>query len=85
MSDKEFLEGLILLASFQIPITIEEAVIFRTGSGKTLYYVCPRCCCTIEREYMYCCDRCGQRLDWHFHQKIRYRVAGELGKKNVTF
>lgn len=85
MSDKEFLEGLILLASFQIPLTIEEAVIFQTRAGKTQYYVCPRCCCTIEREYMYCCDRCGQRLDWHFRQKIRYRIAGELRKKNVTF
>ena len=26
--------------------------------------ICPRCDCTLDREYMQYCDRCGQRLSW---------------------
>lgn len=26
--------------------------------------ICPRCDCTLDREYMKYCDRCGQRLSW---------------------
>lgn len=30
------------------------------------YYfpVCPKCNCTMEREYQSYCDRCGQALRW---------------------
>ena len=28
------------------------------------YAICPRCHCTLEREYMNYCDRCGQHLSW---------------------
>ena len=39
--------------------------VFRTDRGST-YPVCPRCKRTMEREYMYYCDRCGQKLSWRF-------------------
>lgn len=29
-----------------------------------LYAVCPRCRCSLERDYQSYCDRCGQALDW---------------------
>ena len=32
--------------------------------GRSYYPICPRCKCTIEREYMRFCDRCGQKLGW---------------------
>lgn len=32
--------------------------------GMCAFPVCPRCDITMEREYQFFCDRCGQRLDW---------------------
>lgn len=29
-----------------------------------LFPVCPRCNCTLDREYQAYCDRCGQKLKW---------------------
>ena len=29
-----------------------------------LFPVCPRCECTLDREYQSFCDRCGQKLKW---------------------
>ena len=30
----------------------------------SVYYICPRCNVTMEREFMAYCDRCGQHLNW---------------------
>lgn len=30
----------------------------------TTFPVCPRCRCSLEREYQSFCDNCGQRLNW---------------------
>lgn len=35
----------------------------------TVYYLCPRCNITMEREFMRYCDRCGQCLDWRKYRK----------------
>lgn len=33
--------------------------------GKSgVFPVCPRCECTMERDYQAYCDRCGQCLKW---------------------
>lgn len=29
------------------------------------YPVCPRCLCSMDREYTAYCDRCGQHLSWN--------------------
>ncbi len=34
------------------------------GTGADSYPVCPRCECTLDREYQLFCDRCGQALSW---------------------
>ncbi len=34
------------------------------------YYVCPRCGCLLDREFIRFCDRCGQRLDWSDYKKV---------------
>ena len=32
----------------------------------TTFPVCPRCQCSMEREYQFYCDNCGQKLGWDF-------------------
>ena len=34
-----------------------------------VYYMCPRCQITVEREFMAYCDRCGQCLNWSGYRK----------------
>ena len=54
--------GLIVEAvSYRIAVQVTEVVQTRTSG---CYPVCPRCKRSMEREYMACCDRCGQRLGW---------------------
>lgn len=48
-------------ALYRIPLPVTEIMVFLHGES---YPVCPRCNCTIGREYMNYCDRCGQCLDW---------------------
>ncbi len=53
-------------ASYRRPMPVTELIVFCSGSG---YYRCPRCGCTMEREFMAYCDRCGQCLNWRQHKK----------------
>ena len=46
---------------YRMPMQVRQVVLFHDGNS---YPLCPRCDCTIEREYMRYCDRCGQRLNW---------------------
>jgi hypothetical protein len=46
---------------YRIPIPVTKILVFLHGDS---YPVCPRCDCTVDREYMRFCDRCGQRLGW---------------------
>ncbi len=48
--------------SFRIPLPVTD---FRTYGSSDVYYVCPRCKLTLDREYMAYCDRCGQCLAWY--------------------
>lgn len=52
------------VARYRIPMRVREVCQFYSGD---LYPVCPRCCDTIDREYMRYCDRCGQRLGGEFY------------------
>ena len=47
---------------YRRPLMVKEIMYYRRSN--MCFPVCPRCMCTIEREYMAFCDRCGQRLDW---------------------
>ena len=55
-----------MFASYRTGMKIKEAVLFSEGS---LYYCCPRCSITLDREFMSFCDRCGQKLDWTHYKK----------------
>lgn len=48
--------------SYRRALPVREIVYFRQENAG--YPRCPRCRCTLEREYTAFCDRCGQRLDW---------------------
>lgn len=51
--------------SYRVPMAVTQ---LRVYSWK-LYYICPRCGITLEREFMAYCDRCGQCLDWEYYEK----------------
>lgn len=62
--------------------TIEEKLLYRepmvVGEIKELgncgyFPICPRCDCTMEREYQSFCDRCGQMLKWKGFSKAKVR------------
>ena len=51
--------------SYRLPMPVMQLRKYRTA----VYYICPRCKITMEREFMAYCDRCGQCLDWtHYLQ-----------------
>ena len=52
-----------LVATFRYRIPLLVTAILLLPSGDS-YPICPRCDCSIDREYMRFCDRCGQRLGW---------------------
>lgn len=34
-----------------------------------VFYMCPQCGVTLDREFVSYCDRCGQCLDWKGYRK----------------
>lgn len=46
---------------------IHEAMCLADG----LYYLCPKCGITLDREFQNYCDRCGKKLDWVGYRKAR--------------
>lgn len=60
------------LASFQIPMKVNEKVVIKTFTSQySLCYICPRCKISMERDFQSYCDRCGQRLDWKDYRKAK--------------
>ena len=62
--------------------TIEEKLLYREPMivaeikelGNCGYFpICPRCDCTMEREYQSFCDRCGQMLNWKRFSRAKVR------------
>ncbi len=67
------------MASFQIPMKVNEMVRFQTYAHQyDLYYICPRCKISLERDFMSYCDRCGQRLDWKDYKKAKIVDSKDL-------
>lgn len=57
--------------AFRAPLRVSAVRAIRLSSLLTSFPVCPRCQCTLDREYQLYCDRCGQALDWkHFNKAI---------------
>ena len=58
----------VLSVTYRVPRQVTEVIWF---NGDGIYPICPRCDCSIEREYMNFCDRCGQRLGWDKYDSER--------------
>ncbi len=52
------------------PMVVKEIVVWQNGYA---FPICPRCDCTIEREYQSFCDRCGQMLKWEGFSRAKVR------------
>ena len=61
--------------SYRTPMRIEVLRAYRSGGSLFTYPVCPRCDCTMEREYQAFCDRCGQRLSWKGFRKATVLIT----------
>ena len=57
--------------SYRHQMCIDAVRAYRGSNGISTFPVCPRCSCTLEREYQSYCDRCGQALDWKSIRKAR--------------
>lgn len=62
---------------YRTPRIVTEMIVYQDLFGETGYYICPRCDCTLDREFVHFCDRCGQRLNWrkYMHVKIRNKAT----------
>lgn len=70
-----------VLLNCRLGMRITEVMVFDSPVyGKTGYYVCPQCKSTMEREFVSCCDRCGQHLNWEDCRKAKVIYPGR--KKN---
>ena len=60
------------VVSYRVPLPVTKVIAY----SNTTYPVCPRCAVSLDREYMYFCDRCGQKLNWDLfqHSKIIHPV-----------
>lgn len=53
--------GRLSAVRYRLPMQVTEVLVLTQGDS---YPICPRCGCTMDREYMNFCDRCGQHLGW---------------------
>jgi hypothetical protein len=69
------------MIDYRTPRMVTEMVVYQNTFGANSYYICPRCDCPLDREFMHFCDRCGQKLGWQnfLHARIR-----EHPKKNCS-
>lgn len=65
------LSMLLILYSYRAPMKICEAMRLPDYKNGSVYYICPRCKLTLDREFMQFCDRCGQCLDWKGYRKAK--------------
>lgn len=59
--------------TYRVPLPVTKIRTFDNGDS---YPICPRCVNLIDREYMFFCDRCGQKLNWRFFAFARITFSG---------
>lgn len=57
--------------SFRYPKKVFE---YRIINNNVLFYICPSCRSTIDREYVRYCVNCGQHLSWRGAKKYAKEV-----------
>ena len=68
-------ELLFELAGYRSPMPISEYILYENYLERSVFYLCPRCDISLEREFQSCCDRCGQRLDWKHYRTSKRRTV----------
>lgn len=53
--------GRLSAVRYRLPMQVTEVLMLTCGDS---YPICPRCDCSLDREYINFCDRCGQHLGW---------------------
>ena len=64
--------------AYRIPLQVRKVIQFKEGYS---YPICPRCDCSLDREYMRYCDRCGQHLVWNYLRDARVVYAPRFSMK----
>ena len=63
--------------SYRIPLPVTKIIVY---VDNTAYPLCPRCESVLEREYVFFCDQCGQKLNWDFFKYARVVRPGSKRK-----
>ena len=54
--------------SYRIPLPVTKIIVY---ADNTTYPLCPKCESALEREYVFFCDQCGQKLNWDLFEYAR--------------
>ena len=57
-------------AAFRLALPVTQLILFPNGS---CYPICPRCGCSLDREYLNYCNSCGQHMRWETFGKAEIR------------
>ncbi len=63
--------------SYRIPLPVTKIIVY---ADNTAYPLCPRCESALEREYVFFCDQCGQKLNWDLFEYARVIRLGPKRK-----
>jgi len=54
--------------AYRVPLPVTKVIVY---ADNTAYPICPRCASALEREYVFFCDQCGQKLNWNLFEYAR--------------
>ena len=63
--------------AYRTPLPVTKVIVY---FDDTAYPLCPRCASALEREYVFFCDQCGQKLEWKFYPHAKVVRPGCKGK-----
>lgn len=63
--------------SYRTPLPVIKIIVY---ADNTAYPLCPRCESALEREYVFFCDQCGQKLNWDLFEYAKVVRPGSKRK-----
>lgn len=77
-SEQKYTTRLFIKAvSYRIPLPVTKIIVY---ADNTAYPLCPSCEIALEREYVFFCDQCGQKLNWDLFEYARVIRPGSKRK-----
>lgn len=73
---QRFIIDLLLAHTFRTPKPVTKVRIYR---DRNMYAVCPRCNTSMEYEYQFYCNHCGQHLEWSRYDDAEEEFIGWNG------